>query len=100
MADRGHDGTRLSLLISVFTAGGLAVIALVEVATKNPLLPFLSLGDTFSVLFFGLLALNSWQLSQFVRSAGPDWEEHEQEPPVPWERDADWWKRGDNSWRE
>jgi hypothetical protein len=48
-----------------------------------------------------LLALNGWQLLQFVRRAGSDWEQ-EEESRAPWERDGDWWKRGgsDNSWRD
>ena len=100
-AYRAREGMRLSLQISLLTAVGFAVLALVELATKKPLVPFLSLGGSlFPVLFFGILALNSWQLLKFVRHAGPDWEEQEQDNLDPWQQDADWWKRGDNPWRE
>jgi membrane-associated protease RseP (regulator of RpoE activity) len=100
-AYRGRDGQRLAMQISLVTAAGFAVLALIEIVTKKPLVPFLSLGGTFfSVLFFGLLAFNSYQLLQFIRRGGLDWQE--EEPRAPWERDADWWKHGDgdNAWRD
>jgi Zn-dependent protease len=98
---RGREGMRLSLQISLLTAGGLALLALIEMAAGKPLVPFLSFGGTLiSVIFFAVLALSSWQLLQFIRRAGSDWEEQEPEPRAPWERDADWWKRGDDSWRD
>ena len=99
---RGRDGMQLSLRISLGTALGFAILALIEWILEKPLVPFLSLGGTlFPVLFFGLLALASWQVLRFIHRAGPDWEEAEQEAPrAPWEQDADWWKRGDNPWRD
>jgi hypothetical protein len=48
------------------------------------------------VLFFGLLAWNSWQLLQFIRRGGLEYEQ--EESLLPWERDADWGKQGGNSW--
>jgi stage IV sporulation protein FB len=94
-AYRGREGMRIALQISVVTAGILAVLALIEFANKKPLVSFLSFGGSlFPVLFFGLLALSSWQLLQVVRRVGPDFEQEEEEPRQPWERDADWWKQG------
>jgi Zn-dependent protease len=90
---RGRDGMLHSVQISFFTAVGFALLALVEMLNKKPLFPYFSLGGTlFSVVFFGLLAYNSWQLMQFIRRAGPDLMEQET-PREPWEQDADWWKR-------
>ena len=100
---RGREGLRLSMQISLFSAGGFALLALIEMANQKPLVPFVSFGGTlFPVLFFGLLAFNSWQILQFVRRVGSDWDQQEEEPRAPWERDADWWKRDsrDNSWRD
>ncbi len=100
-AYRGREGLRLALQISVFTAGGLAALALLEVISQKPLVPFLSFGRSlFSVLFFALFALNSWQALQHIRRVGPDWEDQQPEPREPWEQDADWWKRGENPWRD
>jgi Zn-dependent protease len=95
---RGRDGVRLSLILSLVTSGVLAALALVEWITQpeKPLVPFVSFGKSlFAVLFFGLLALQSWQILRFIRLAGPDWETGGEEPRAPWERDADWWKRGE-----
>jgi Zn-dependent protease len=93
-AYRGREGLRLSVQISLATAAGLAVFALVEVIARRRLIPYFSLGRSFfSVVFFGLLAFNSWQLLRYVRYADPRWEEDEQ-PRQAWERDPDWWKHG------
>ncbi|MCI0639146.1 MAG: site-2 protease family protein [Gemmataceae bacterium] len=98
---RGRDGLRLALIISLAVAAGLALLALFEVITKKPLIPFLSLGDSlFSVLFFALLALANGQLLYFLKRAGPDWDEGGSEPRAPWEQDPDWWKHGDDPWRD
>jgi stage IV sporulation protein FB len=96
---RGRDGLRLSLAISLGMAAVLAIFALVEWVRKKPLIPFPSFGGTlFPVIFFGLLAVQSWQLLRFIRLAGPDWDRDEQEPRQPWEQDADWWKHGGRPW--
>lgn len=98
---QGREGIRLSLQISLGTAVGFAALALLEMATKKPLVKFLSFGgNLFPVLFFALLALSSWQLLQFIQRAGLDWEEQEHERREPWEQDPDWWKKGDTSWRD
>ena len=77
---RGRDGMRASLIISLATAAGFAGLALLEMILKRPIIPFLPLGGSlFPVLFFAILALQSWQLLQFVRRAGPDWEEQREE---------------------
>ena len=92
-AYRGREGMLLSVQISFFTAIGFAVLALIEWATGKRLIPYVPLGSLFCVIFFGLFAFNSWQLLQFVRRAGPDWNDFEEENREPWEQDADWWKR-------
>jgi stage IV sporulation protein FB len=99
-AYRGRNGLQLSLQISLVTAGGFSVLALIEFIARKPLLPFLSFGNSlFGVLFFAILALTSGQLLHFLRRAGPDWEEQQEpEPRQPWEQDPDWWKRGGKPW--
>lgn len=98
---RGRDGMRIAIIISLGTAIGFALLALIEMIRKQPLIPYVSLGGTlFSVLFFALLAVGSWQLLRFIRRAGPDWDRTEEEPRAPWEQDADWWKRGQNPWQD
>ncbi len=98
---RGRDGVRLSLVISLCTALALAILAVIELARKEPLIKYIRFGESlFSVLFFALLALTSWQLLQVVRRVGPDWEHEDQEPRAPWEQDADWWKAGRNPWED
>jgi stage IV sporulation protein FB len=98
-ARRGRDGVRISLQISVVTAGVMAALALLEMVNKKPLIPWLSFGGSlFPVLFFALLAVSGWQILQLVRRSAYDWEEREQEPRAPWEQDADWWKRGGKPW--
>ncbi len=101
---RDREGMRLSLMISLGTAMGFALLAVIEkVRQKPPLpfLPFLTFGESLlAVLFFAILAVQSWQLLQFLKRAGPDWDAQEREPRAPWEQDADWWKRGDNPWRD
>jgi stage IV sporulation protein FB len=94
---RPRRGLLISAQISLFTAMGFAALALIEMVTKKPLIPYIPFGGgLFPVIFFGLLAYNSWQLLQFVKRAGPDWDEREKEPLEPWQQDADWWKRGDD----
>lgn len=96
---RGRDGMRTAVAISLGTAAGFAILALIEVIRKQPLIPYVSLGESwFGVIFFAILAIGSWQLLQFIRRAGPDWERTEDEPRAPWEQDADWWKRGESPW--
>jgi Zn-dependent protease len=92
---RGREGVRLSVIISLATAAGLAVWALIELIHGAPLLPFPSFGvSLFPVIFFGLLAFQSGQLLRIINlTGGLDWEQ-EEEPRQPWERDPDWWKKG------
>jgi stage IV sporulation protein FB len=102
---RDREGMRLSLMISLGVAVGFAALAVVEKLIEKPplpFLPFLSFDKSwlFGLLFFGILALQSWQLLRFIKRAGPDWDEQEREPRAPWEQDADWWKRGENPWRD
>jgi Zn-dependent protease len=89
---QGREGLRLSLMISFGTALGFSVLSLIGFIRKQPLIPYVPLESLFGVLFFGLLAFQSWQLLRFIRMAGLDWEQ-EEEPRQPWERDPDWWKQ-------
>ena len=79
-------------MISFGTALGFSVLSLIGFIRKQPLIPYVPLESLFGVLFFGLLAFQSWQLLRFIRMAGLDWEQ-EEEPRQPWERDPDWWKQ-------
>jgi stage IV sporulation protein FB len=73
-------GIRVSLGLSVLVAGLLAVNSLVAAARPDqaPLIPFLYAGGMYTALFFGLLALSSFQAMQA-------------EERKPWERDPDHW---------
>src|SRR5262249_20795660 len=95
-AHRGRDGIRLSLLISLFTSAGLAILALIELLAKKQIVFG---GTLFPVLFFAVFAFTSWQFWRFQQRGGFEWEE-EEGPRQPWEQDADWWKRGDSPWRD
>jgi Zn-dependent protease len=95
---QGRDGMQTSLVISIATAGGLAVLGLVEFLTKRTLLFGPSL---LPVVFFAILGVGSWQLLQHVRRAGPDWDQPDQDYREPWEQDPDWWKHGGGeTWRD
>ncbi|MCS7045059.1 MAG: site-2 protease family protein [Gemmataceae bacterium] len=98
---RGREGERLGFKISLVVAAAIAVWALIEFLVQRPLIPWLSLGASlFPVLFFGLLALTSWQVLQHLRRWGGDWAAEDDEPRAPWEQDADWWKHGGRPWND
>ena len=60
---------RLIDRLKLLTAG-VAVVALIELLMKKPLVPYLSFGDSwFPMIFFGLLAFQSWQLLRFIAAA-------------------------------
>ncbi len=104
-AKKGPDGMRLSIQISLITALAFAVLELVEFIRieelkRLPLIPYVPLAPSlFTILFFAFLAFNSWRVLQFIRRGGM-YEEQDQSPRAPWERDADWWKKGDGGWRD
>jgi Zn-dependent protease len=85
-------GIQASLCISFTIAALLAINALaVEFGvTLIPLLDFL--GGAYIALFFGLLALGSYQALQMESGRRRPWQEDADER-VPWERDADYWRR-------
>lgn len=100
---RNREGIRLSLQISLVVSAGIAVVALISVLAKRSLIPFLQLDQSlFPALFFGIFAYGSYQLLQVVSYLGPRGEEFEEDdqPRLPWEQDADWWKSGKSPWRE
>jgi Zn-dependent protease len=73
------NGARVAYVISLVVAGLLAALCLY-------------LGMPFNGIFFAVLALGSYQALQ-AENSRPRWERNEETSPVPWERDADWWKR-------
>lgn len=91
------NGVRWSLILSLVTAGTIAVNGLISWLMKAPLIPLLGVGSGFTVLFFGLFAYGSWQALQQARPGGGGGKYRlgdESYERAPWERDADWWKRG------
>jgi Zn-dependent protease len=62
-----RNGMRVSLGISFALSALLAVHSLLA-ANGRPLLPFLPFGGTYSAIFFGLLALESFQMLQQAQS--------------------------------
>src|SRR5947209_3311038 len=58
------NGVRYSLVLSILTAGLLAVNALVTILRGRPLLEFLPVGGRVFVLFFALFAVESFMLLQ------------------------------------
>jgi Zn-dependent protease len=73
------NGMRVSLLLSIISAIGIAIFG------------WLYLHSLYLALFFGLLAFSSLQLLQQLRSR---YQPDEREELAPWERDPDYWKRG------
>lgn len=67
-----RNGTATSLTISVICA---AVIAINGLAAMNgqPIIPYLPVGGMFTVIMFGLLAFESWQLLQRLRRPYDDY---------------------------
>jgi Zn-dependent protease len=72
-------GVRIALGLSVLVAGLLAINSL-AVTYGKVLIPFLAIGDMFLTIFFGILALNSYQALQI--------EAHHR----PWDRDETDWR--------
>jgi Zn-dependent protease len=77
------NGVRASLVISVVTAGLLAVNALVASQTGAGFIPYVPAGDMFTAFFFGIFAFESFQALQQV----PPWRRHEPDDRLPWERE-------------
>jgi stage IV sporulation protein FB len=74
-----EKGVRVALGLSLVVAGVLAVHSLSQ-EYGHPLIPYLNYGGTFPAIFFGLLALNSYQALQveahhrpWDRSDETDW---------------------------
>jgi Zn-dependent protease len=90
------NAVRSSLILSIITAVLFAFNALMGVIRKEPFIPYLPQGDWFQVIFFAVFAIMSWQLLQQTSVGGGRAyrTEDERYERAPWERDADWWKRG------
>jgi Zn-dependent protease len=90
------NGLRISLIVSLVVAAVFAINSLSGLL-RGPTIPYLPTGSLLSVLFFGFLALGSYQLLQMTPPAGGGGGryrvEQESYERAPWERDADWWKR-------
>jgi len=86
----GGGGVRASLIISAATAGLLAVNALVAASNHGVgFLPHVPTGGMFMVLFFGILAVESFQALNQV----PPWQRYDPDDSVPWEREREPWER-------
>jgi Zn-dependent protease len=90
------NAVRKSLILSIIVSCFFSFNALMGLIQKKPFIPFLPQGDLFQVIFFAIFALMSWQLLQQTGRSGPGRSrfENEEYERAPWERDADWWKRG------
>jgi len=82
-------GIQFSLGISFLLAALLAIHSLMA-ANDKPLIPQLPIGDSFSAIFFGLLAFQSFQLLQQIESNRRHWHHDD---GTPWERDPTIWRR-------
>jgi Zn-dependent protease len=85
---RHGNGTRTALGVSGGVATLLAINSLAA-SYGQPLIPFLKIGGMYMVLFFGLLAVSSFQAMQQLPASRPWHEEH----PSDWERDREYWER-------
>ncbi len=63
-----RNGIRMSLHLSIATAGLLALHALMVQVTKRPPLVFWLPAGMFSIAFFGMFAVESWQALQIENS--------------------------------
>jgi stage IV sporulation protein FB len=89
------NGLRVSLIISITCAALFAGYSVVGMLMKQSLLPLIPQGGLFGALFFAFLAFGSWQVLQQTPTTGGRYRlDDEGYEKAPWERDADWWKRG------
>ena len=68
-----RSGLRLSLGISLFVAGMLAVNSLGARARGEPLIPWVYTGGLYTALLFGVLALGSFQALQAESNQETPW---------------------------
>jgi Zn-dependent protease len=90
-------GVRASLILSIVVC---ALVAINSVWSEfgTPPIPFLAVGGRTTALFFAIFGINNiLELSQMGPSGGrrQRWDD-ETADRLPWERDADWWKKGGN----
>jgi Zn-dependent protease len=94
-------GVRASLILSIVVCALLAINSLLaDPAIDRPLLPWLDIGDRTTALFFAIFGINNilelYQMGPTGRRR-QRWDD-ETADRLPWERDADWWKKGGNPW--
>jgi stage IV sporulation protein FB len=82
-----RGGLRFSLGLSIAVAGFIAIHALIAKSGRMTAIPYLPT-STYGAILFGILAYQSWQLLQQARM----WQAPVDER-LPWESDADAWKR-------
>jgi membrane-associated protease RseP (regulator of RpoE activity) len=82
-------GLRFAFGISFVLAGLLAVHSLMS-HLDRPLIPFVPRFGLYGAFMFGWLAFISFQ---FLQQQPPQRRRWEDDNRVPWERDADWWRR-------
>lgn len=80
-------GLQISLGISFLTAALFAINALVAMRAEKPLIPFLPTGGWWTVIMFGLLALESYMMLQHVSSRSY------YDPNDPWHGQGRPWER-------
>ena len=77
----GQQGLIISLGVSVGVAGLLALDMLLSQYGKG-FIPFLPSGGIYMAIFFGLMAITSFQMLQLELNRGRRWQE---EKRLPWE---------------
>jgi Zn-dependent protease len=95
-------GVRISLVLSIAVAAGLALNTLAlnnhypSLARIHPLLAYLSVGPSVNVIILAVLAANNYfDLQQQSQGPRARWQRREEEEQrLPWERDPDYWKSG------
>jgi Zn-dependent protease len=88
-------GVRASLILSIVTCGLIAINS-VSAHFGGPRLPYIYTGDLTGALFFAIFAINNvLELQQMGPARRQRWDD-ETADRLPWERDADWWKKGGN----
>lgn len=92
-----NGAVRKALILSIVMASLFALNSLIGWLQDKPFIPYLPQGELFSTMFFGIFAFDSYQQLQAESGrGGGGWQRAERDDyqRAPWERDADWWKRG------
>jgi Zn-dependent protease len=91
-----RNGVRFSLIMSIVVCAIVALNSLSGMQKDWPKIPYVPAGGMFMVIFFAVLAINNFLELQFLsrqRASGFRTSDDDDADRMPWERDADWWKR-------